>query len=88
MIRLSKTEVKPYRSSTGEVDCLLWRDIIFSWKSNEDNIDEYVAEGYFVGINPKFMYEKLTIRADFKNNKFSLLTGYGKPITWVNLLGI
>jgi hypothetical protein len=87
MIRLARTEVEPHRSNTGEVDCLMWRDIVFSWKSNTNNVDEYEAKGYFVGISPKYMYEDIIIRADFKKNQFYLKTGYGKPITWVNLLG-
>jgi len=41
MIRLAKTEVESYQSKTGEIECLKWRDVIFSWKHNNNNVDEY-----------------------------------------------
>jgi hypothetical protein len=88
MMRLAKNEVEQVSSNTGEVDCILWREIKFSWDSNINNVDQYTAEGYFLGIHPKYVYEQLTISADFTNNIFYLKTGRGKPITWVNILNI
>ena len=88
MMRLAQSEVVKYESNTGQVDCLLWKSIKFSWSHTVNNVDQYIAEGYFVGINPKYLYEKLTISADFIANTFYLKTGQGKPITWINLLDL
>jgi len=86
MMRLASSEIKKHHSHTGEIECVLWKGIKFSWKENINNVDQYVANGYFVGISPKFMYETLTVSADFINNVFYLKTGRGKPVTWINLL--
>jgi len=87
-MRLARSEVKRQQSNTGEVECLLWRGIKFSWKFNTDDIDYYIAEGLFVGIKPKYAYENLTLVADFSKETFYLKTGRGKPITWINLLDL
>jgi len=88
MMRLAKSEVKQIQSRTGEIDCLVWKKIKFSWSENINNVDQYVVEGCFVGISPKYMYEGLTISANFKDNIFYLKTGHGKIITWINLLDL
>lgn len=87
-MRLAKSEVEPFQSSTGEVDCLRWRNISFKWTGNTNSVDEYTAEGVFVGLHPHQMYEKLVILADFVNDTFHLHTGRGRKITWINLLGM
>lgn len=88
MMRLAQSEVIKHQSNIGQVDCLLWKNIKFSWSHNINNVDQYVTEGCFVGINPKYMYEKLTISADFIANTFYLKTGRGHSITWINLLDL
>ena len=85
-MRLARSEVKRDQSNVGEVECLFWRDIKFSWSYNTDNIDYYTTKGLFVGLKPKYAYENLTIVADFSKKTFNLKTGRGKPITWINLL--
>ncbi len=87
-MRLSADDVSPFASNTGEVDCLLWKDTKFSWQTNINNVDQYVAEGNFVLLPGKKLYTKLTISADFTNNVFYLKTGHGKPVTWINILNI
>jgi len=87
-MRLNKDKVKEIASNTGEVNCLLWKNIKFSWESTLNNVDQYVSEGYFLGIHPKYVYERLTISADFTNNVFYLKTGRGKIITWINILDL
>ena len=87
-MRLAKDEVEQISSNTGEVDCLLWKNVKFSWQSTINNVDQYVVEGYFLGIHPKYVYEQLTISADFINKVFYLKTGRGKPITWINILDL
>lgn len=87
-MRLSKSEVEPFQSNTGEVDCLKWKNVVFTWTGNTNSVDEYTAEGVFVGLNPNQMYEKLVIMADFAHGTFHLRTGKGKKITWINLLGL
>lgn len=88
MHRLSKDNLKTITSNKGEVDCLLWKKIKFSWDCNINNVDQYVAEGFFVLVPGKYVYENLTISADFQNNVFYLKTGYGKPITCINILDL
>ena len=87
-MRLAKSEVEPFHSPKGEVDCVKWRNVVLKWTGNFNNVDEYTAEGIFVGLHPQQMYEKLIIMADFANEVFHLKTGKGKKITWINLLGI
>lgn len=88
MLRLSKDDVEKTTSNTGEVDCLLWKNVKFSWDSNINNIDQYIAEGPFVIIPNKspLVYSKLIISADFINNVFFLKTGRGSLLTIINTL--
>jgi hypothetical protein len=88
-MRLARNEVELSKSNTGQVETLLWKKIVFSWDHSADNIDYYVTkEGCYVGVNPKYAYEKLTIAADFRKNTFVLKTGRGKLVTWINLLDL
>lgn len=86
MIRISNKQIKRVQATTGEIDCLEWKGILFRWEHNINNVDEYSSEGYFVGIDPRYVYFKLTIRANFIDNVFHLKTGWGKPVTYVNLI--
>lgn len=86
-MRLARTEIELCRSNTGEVECIKWRDVIFHWSSNYNDIDEYVAKGPFLGIHPKKVFEELTIKADWDNNLFFLKTGQGKEFIFIDLLG-
>jgi hypothetical protein len=87
-MRLAKKEIESFSSNTGEINCIKWRNIVFSWTGNYNSVDEYTANGCFVGIHPKYMYEKLIIMADFVNNTFHLKTGRGKEVTYINMLDL
>jgi hypothetical protein len=87
-MRLAKSEIESYASTVGEINCIKWKDIIFSWTGNYNNVDEYTANGYFVGVHPKYMYEKLIIMADFAHQVYHLKTGRGKEITYIDMLDL
>ena len=85
---LSPKEVERLSNSTGEVDCLKWRNVLFRWTEFSEGRDLYQAHGAFLGIRPGIIYETLTIAVDYSKNKFDLWTGTGKEVTVINLLGI
>lgn len=90
MKRLRSKDVERVTNNVGEVNCLRWKDLLFSWKSSyADGVDEYLLEGPFAfRYNPRMIYEQLIIKADWGNKTFFLKTGKPKKLTWINLLDV
>lgn len=85
-MRLSPRTITPTLSNRGEINSILWQKISFSWKRNIDGVDEYIAEGCFIGLKKEMMYTRLVIMADWSHKDFKLLTGKGSKITRIDLL--
>ena len=90
MKRLSKKEIEKVTNNVGEVDCLRWNEILFTWDhAVSDGVDEYLADGPFIfKYDPHKVYDQFIIKADWVNKVFFLKTGRGKILHWVNLLGV
>ena len=90
MKRLRNKDVERVQNNVGEVNCLRWKDLLFSWKScYSDGVDEYLVEGPFsFRYDPRKVYDQLIIKADWTNKTFFLKTGKAKQLTWINLLDV
>ena len=86
--RIRRDEVNPISCTSGEVEGLQWKGVVFKWDHNENDEDFYVVKGNFIGIRPGFVYNQLIIISNPAKPYYYLLTGKGERVTFIKLLDV